>query len=132
MIEALQPLHVLEIGLPGQLLERGLGAAVRNVGSLREALRAMAQHEFDAILVGSGLADAWPTAAYERIAELAGSTPVLVQAELVGPMAGIKQRQNRPHDVILAGAKPALLARLILASVLRSRALAEDPETEIG
>ena len=37
-------------------------------------------------LLGSGIADAWPTAAYEQIADLAGRTPIVVQTEHVGPM----------------------------------------------
>ena len=132
VIEALQPVDILQIGISGQRLERGLGAAVRRTGSLREAVTAIAQHEFDAIILGSGLADAWPTAAYERIAELAGSTPVLVQADAIGPMASIKQRQGREQDVIVATEKPSLLTRLILAAILRSRALAEEPGIQIG
>jgi len=131
VIEALQPLNLLQIGISEHLLELGLRAAVRKVGSLREAVSTMAQQEFDAILLGSGLADAWPTAAYERIAELAGSTPVLVQADAIGPMASIKQRQGREQDVIVATEKPSLLTRLILAAILRSRALAEEPGTQI-
>ena len=132
VIEALQPVDILQIGMPGQLLERSLGAVVRRTGSLHEALSAMAEHEFDAILLGSGLADAWPTAAYERIAEVAGSRPVLVQVDAIWPMASIKQRQGREQDVIVATEKPSLLTRLILAAILRSRALAEEPGTQIG
>ena len=133
VIEALQPLAILQIGFQGQVLDGGYGAAaVRKVGSLHDAVSAIAQHEFDAIVLGSGVADAWPTVAYEQIAKLAGATPVLVQADFVGPMAGIKQRQDREQDVIVATVKSSLLARLILAVVLRSRALAEEPGTQIG
>ena len=133
VIEALQPLDILQIGVQGQVLDDRYGAAaVRKVRSLSEAVRAIAQHEFDAIILGSGLPDAWPTATYERIAELAGSTPVLVQADFVGPMAGIKQRHDREQDVIVATVRPSLLGRLALSAILRSRALAEGPGTQIG
>jgi hypothetical protein len=75
--------------------------------------------------------DAWPTAAYERIAELAVSTVVLVQTDCIGPMAGIKERHKREQDVIVANAEASLVRRLALAAILRSRALAEEPATKI-
>ena len=132
VIEALQPLHLLQIGVPGQLLEGDYGAAVRKVKSLDDAIGALAQHDFDAIVLGSSVADAWPTAAYEQIATLAGSTPVLVQVDSVGPMAGIKQRHDRKQDLIVATDTPSLLGRLVLSVILQSRALAEVPGTQIG
>jgi hypothetical protein len=132
VIEALQPLRILQIGVPGQLLDGDYGSAVRKVRSLDEAIGALAQHDFDAIVLGSSMADAWPTAAYDQIATLAGSTPVLVQADFVGPMAGIKQQHGREQDIIVANAIPALLGRLALSAILRSRALAEDPGMQIG
>jgi hypothetical protein len=133
MIDALQPLSILEIGVPGKLWNGDCGrVAVRRVRSLEEAICAVAQYEFDAIVLRRDVADAWPTAAYEQMAELAGPTPVLVQTDLIGPMAGIKQRQNREQDVIVATAEPSLLQRLALAAILRSRALAEEPTTQIG
>ncbi len=130
VIEALRPMAVLQFGFPGQVLEGA--AAVRKVDSLQEAVSALAREEFDAIVLGSGVADAWPTAAYERIAEVAGSTPVLVQADFVGAMAGVKRRQAREQDVIVTRAKPCLLTRLILSAILRKRAIAEEPGTDIG
>ena len=132
VIEALQPLHILQIGVPGQMLEGRCGAAVRKVRSLDEAMGAIALHEFDAIVLGSSVADVWPTAAYEQIATLAGSTPVLVQADFVGPMAGIKQQHDREQDIIVATDTPSLLGRLVLSVILQSRALAEVPGTQIG
>ena len=133
VIEALQPFSILQIGVPGQLLDSDCGgAAVRKVRSLGEAVCAVAQHEFDAIVLGSGVVDDWPTAAYEQMAELAGSTPVLVQTDFVGPMAGIKQQQSREQDVIVATAKASILSRLALTAILRSRALAEEPGTQTG
>lgn len=133
VIEALQPLDVLQIGCRGQVLAGDYGtAAVRNVGSLQEAVSAIAQHQFDAIVLGSSVADAWPTAAYERIAALAGRTPVVVQTDYVAPMASLKQRHDREQDIIVATTSPSLLARLMLAGILRSRALAEDPGAHIA
>ena len=133
VIEALQPLAILQIAVQGQVFDTGYGAAaVRKVSLLDEALSAIARHEFDVIVLGSGLADVWPTAAYEQIAEVAGSTPVLVQADFVGPMARVKERQDREQDIVVATAKPSLLGRLILTAILRSRALAEEPGTQVS
>jgi hypothetical protein len=143
MIDALQPLSILEIGVEGlSILEIGVEGklwkgdcgrvAVRRVGSLEEAIRAVAQYEFDAIVLRSDVVDAWPTAAYGQMAEVAGPTPVLVQTDFIGPMVGIKERQNREQDVIVATAEPSLLRRLALAAILRSRALAEEPATQVG
>lgn len=103
-----------------------------SVGSLHEAIALVAQHEFDAIVLGPKVADAWPTAAYEQIANLAGTTTVVVQTDYLGPMTTIKQRHGREQDVIVANAEPSLLARLILAAILRRRALAEQPGAQIG
>jgi hypothetical protein len=96
VLEALQPIAVLELGCPGQMLDRGDWAgAVRSEGSLQTARGLMARDEFDAIVLGSHLEDAWPTVAYDAIATLAGPTPVLVQTDQVEPMVGIKQRHGR-------------------------------------
>ena len=132
VIRALQPLSILQIGVPGQLLEEWGELAVRKVRSLDEAVGAVVQHEFDAIVLGADVGDAWPTAAYERIAELAGPTPVVVQSGSVGPMARIKQQQIRERDIVVATAKPYVLGRLALTAILRSRALAEEPYIEIA
>lgn len=132
VLEALRPLDVLQIGCPGQVLDDGDGNRVPSVGSLHEAIALVAQHEFDAIVLGPKVADAWPTAAYEQIANLAGTTTVVVQTDYLGPMTTIKQRHGREQDVIVANAEPSLLARLILAAILRRRALAEQPGAQIG
>lgn len=133
VIEALQPLDVLQIGRRGQPLDGDYETvAVRNAESLQEALSIIAQKEFDAIVLGSSVADAWPTAAYEQIAKLAGGTPVVVETEHVRPMANLKQRHDREQDIIVATTKPSLLPRLLLATVLRNRALAEDPGAQIA
>jgi hypothetical protein len=134
LIKALQPLSILQIGRQQPLLDRG-GRAVAstNARTLEHGSYLLDRHEFDAIVLGSDIADGWPTVAYERLAEVAGSTPVLVQADVIGPMAVIKQRHDRSQDVIVAAtAGPFLLKRLILAAILRSRALAADPGTQIG
>jgi hypothetical protein len=92
----------------------------------------MTQHEFDAIVLGPSIADAWPTAAYEKIAELAGRTPVVVQTEHVTPMVSLKQRHDREEDIIVATTSPSLLTHLTLAAILRSRALAEGSGAQIA
>ena len=133
VIEALQPLSILQIGVPAQLLDGACGdVAVRRVRSLHEAVGAIAQHEFDAIVLRSGAVDAWPTAAYEQVAMLAGATPIVVQTDFVGPMTSIKQQQDRNQDILVATPKASLLGRLVLTAILRNRALAEEPGTEIG
>jgi hypothetical protein len=71
--------------------------------------------------------------AYERLAEAAGSTPVVVKADPVEPMIMVKRRQDRADDVIVSSATPPLfLERMTLAAVLRNRALAASPGTQIG
>ena len=128
VIEALQPLDILQIGYGGEVLNDDDGIpAGRRAGSLQEAVSVMAQHQLDAIVLGSGIADAWPTAAYEQIAGLAGRTPIVVRTDHLAPMASLKQRHLREQDVIVSSTKPSLLTRLILVAILRSRALAEDP-----
>jgi hypothetical protein len=132
VIRALQPLSILQIGVRGQLLDEWGEIAVHKARSLDEAACAVARHEFDAVVLGADVGDAWTTAAYERIAELAGPTPVVVQAGFVEPMARIKQQQIRDGDIIVATANPHLLGRLALTAILRRRALAEEPKTGIG
>ena len=128
VLEALQPLDILQVGYRGEVLDGDDGIpASRRTGSLQEAVSVITQHELDAIVLRSGIADAWPTVAYEHIANLAGRTPIVVQTDYVAPMASLKQRHHREQDVIVSTTKPSLLARLILATILRSRALAEDP-----
>lgn len=133
VIQALQPLSILQIGVSEPLLESDRGeVSGPNIRSLDEAVGAIDQQEFDAIVLGSGAVDAWPTTAYEQIAGLAGSTPVVVQTDFVGPMASIKQQHLREQDIIVATAKSLLLGRLVLTAILRSRALAEEQGTQVG
>lgn len=133
VIQALQPLDVLQIGCLGQVLDGHHGTApVRKVTSLQEAVSVIAEHEFDAIVLGGSVADAWPTAVYEQIAALAGQTPVVVQTDYVPPMANLKKRHDREQDIIVATTSPSLLARLLLAAILRSRAIADDRGAQIA
>ena len=106
LIKALQPLSILQIGLQPQLLGGGRGQlTVRKVRSLEQALGLLAEEEFDAL--GADFADAWPMSAYERLAEAAGSTPVVVKADPVEPMIMVKRRQDRADDVIVSSATPS-------------------------
>ena len=134
LIKALQPLSILQIGLQPQRLGGGRGQlTVRKVRSLEQALGLLAEEEFDAIILEPDLADAWPTAAYERVVEAAGSTPVVVKADPAEPMIMVKRRRDRADDVIVSNAAPPLLLeRIILAAVLLNRALAASPATQIG
>jgi hypothetical protein len=119
VIEALQPVSFLQVGMMWQLPGGDYGAVVvRSVRSLDHAIGALAQYEFDAIILGSALMDAWPTAAYEQIAKLAGATPVLVQTDFIGPMTDIKQQQDREQDIIVA-----------LLKAIRSRSFGVDGDT---
>jgi DNA-binding NarL/FixJ family response regulator len=134
LIKALQPLSVLQIGSQRKLLGGCRGqVTVREVRSLDQALGLLAADEFDAIILGPDLADAWPTSVYEHVAKAAGSTPVVVKADPVEPMIMVKRRQDRADDVIVSSAAPPLLLeRMTLAAVLRNRALAASPATQIG
>ena len=126
LIRALQPLSLLQIGLPQPLFSGSRGeVAVRIVRSLEHALGLLAAEEFDVIILGSELTDAWPTTAYERLAEAVGSTPVVVAAEQAEPIRLVRRRQDRAHDEIISSVAPTVvLERIALAAVLRNRALA--------
>jgi len=134
LIRALQPLSLLQIGMPQQLFDGWRGqAVVRIVRSLEHALGRLAGEDFDAIIIGPELTDAWPTTAYERLAEAAGSMPVVVAAGQEEPMLMVRQRQDRAHDEIISSAAPTLvLERITLAAVLRNRALAASFNAQIG
>ena len=126
LIRALQPLNLLQIGMSQQLFHGWHGqAVVRIVRSLEHALGRLAGEDFDAIILGPELTDAWPTTAYERLAEAAGSIPVVVAAGQEEPMVMVRQRQDRAHDEIISSAAPTLvLERITLAAELRNRAFA--------
>ena len=126
LIRALQPLSLVQIGLQQQLFAGFRDQVkVRRIRSLEQALDLLAAEEFDAIVLGPDLPDAWPTTAYERLAESADTTPVVVEADSVAPMITVKQRQNRTDDTIVSSAAPILVVeRITLAAVLRHRTLA--------
>jgi DNA-binding NarL/FixJ family response regulator len=126
LIRALQPLSLLQTGMPRQLFDGWRGQAVVHIArSLEHAVGLLAGGEFDAIILGPELTDAWPTTAYERLAEAAGSIPVVVAAGQEEPMLMARQRQDRACDEIISSAAPTLvLERIILAAVLRNRAFA--------
>lgn len=134
LIRALQPLSLLQIGLHQQLFGGCRGqVVVRRVSSLEHALDLLAGEEFDAIIIGPDLVDEWPTSAYERLAETAGSTPVVVTADPAEPMLMVKRRQDRDDDVIVSAVAPTLvLERITLAAVLRNRALAASFNAQTG
>ena len=126
LVRALQPLSLLQIGLQQRLFP-GFRGQVRvcRIRSLEQALDFLAAEEFDAIVLGPDVPDAWRTSAYERLAESAGSTPVVVEADSVKPMITVKQRQDRADDTIVSSAAPILVVeRIILAAVIRHRTLA--------
>ena len=126
LISALRPFGLLQIGLQQQLFSGCRGdVVVRIARSLEHALGLLAEEEFDAIILGPELTDAWPATAYERLAEAAGSTPVVVAAGQEEPMLTVRQRHDRAHDEIISSAAPSLvLERIVLAAVLRNRAFA--------
>ena len=126
LIRALQPLSLLQIGLQQQLWGGCPGqVVVRRVRALEQAVRLLAEEEFDAIILGPDLSDAWPTSAYESLTEAADSIPVVVKADPVEPMIVAKQRQDRADDMIVSSAVPIrVLERITLAAVLRHRAIA--------
>ena len=133
LIRALQPLNLVQVGLQQQLFAGFRGQVkVRRIRSLEQALDLLAAETFDAIVLGPDVPDAWPTSAYERLAESAGSTPVVVEADSVEPMITVKQRQDRADDTIVSSAAPILVVeRITLAAVLRHRTLA-GVGTQIG
>jgi DNA-binding NarL/FixJ family response regulator len=126
LIRALQPFSLLQIGLRQQLFSGRRGeVVVRIVMSLEHAMALLVGEEFDVIVLGPELTDAWPTTAYERLAEAVGSTPVVVAADQAEPILMVRRRQDRANDEIISSATPTLvLERIILAAMLRNRALA--------
>lgn len=126
LIRGLQPLSLLQIGLQQQLFSGSRGeVTARIVRWLEHALGLLAGEEFDVIILGPELADAWPTTAYERLAEAAGSTPIVVAADQAESMLMVRRRQDRASDeIISSAAPPVVLERITLAAVLRNRALA--------
>jgi DNA-binding NarL/FixJ family response regulator len=126
VIRALQPFRLLQIGSRRRLFGSCHGeVAVRMVGPLEDALDLLPGEQFDLIVLGSELTDAWPTTAYETLAEVAGSTPIVVTADQAEPILMVRRRQDRANDEIVSSTAPILLLeRIVLATVLRTRALA--------
>ena len=123
LIRALHPLSVLQIGLPRELFSGCRGeVSVRIVRSLKRALDLLAAEEFDVIILGPELPDAWPTTAYERLAEAVGCISFVVAADQGEPIEMVRRRQDRAHDEIISSAIPTVvLERIALAAVLRNR-----------
>jgi hypothetical protein len=116
-----------------QVLGSCSGVATREAKAVDEISRLLEEEDFNAVVLGPDLADAWPTAAYERVAEVAGPIPIMVYTDSVKAMAVVKQRQERSEDVIVAtDTKPRLLEHLLLAAILRNRALVASPGARIA
>ena len=126
LIRALRPVSVLQIGLQQELFNGCRGEVfVRVVRALEHALALLAAEEFDVVILGPELTDAWPATAYERLIEAVGSTPVVVATEQVEPIQTARQRQYRAYDeIISSGAPTVVLERIALAAVLRNRTFA--------
>ena len=126
LIRALRPVSVLQIGLQQELFNGCRGEVfVRIVRSLEHALGLLAAEEFDVVILGPELTDAWPTTAYERLTEAVGGTPVVVAAEQVEPIQMVRRLQERACDEIISSAAPTVvLERIALAAVLRNRTFA--------
>jgi hypothetical protein len=126
LIRALRPVSLLQIGVQQELFSGCRGeVSVRIVRSLEHAFAMLAVEEFDVIILGPELTDAWPTTAYERLAGAVGCTPVVVAAEQAEPIQMVRRRQDRANDEIISSPAPTVvLERIALAAVLRNRALA--------
>jgi DNA-binding NarL/FixJ family response regulator len=126
LLRAAESPCLLQIGMKDRLKISCHGREfVRTVRSLEQALTLLAEEEFDAIILGAELSDAWPTTAYEDLAEKAGSTPVVVAADQLEPMLAVRRRQDRADDVVIPSGVPIfVLERIALAAVLRKRTLA--------
>ena len=134
LVGALRPLTILQIG-SGERLFYGAneGVVVVTKGSLAEALATISPGAFDAIILGRGLRDAWSSTAYERVAEVAGSTPIVALTESVEQLTTLKAQRERVHDVVVtAAASSSVLEQLALAATIRRRALAANPQLKIG
>ena len=126
LVKALGPFSLLQIGFQPQLFcERPAEVAARVVTTLRQALDLLASEEFDVIVLGRDITDAWPTTVYQSLAEAVRSTPVIVAADRADTMLMVRRRLERNQDEIISPAVPTIVLELIaLAAVLRHRALA--------
>jgi hypothetical protein len=134
IVGALCPLSVLQIGSGKPLFhDADEGVLVAGEGSLGGALDILGRTEFDAIVLGRGLPDAWPPTAYERLVEIAGSTPIIAWTDSVEQLTRLKAQHGRMQDLIVAAAASSLVVeQLTLAVTIRRRALAAEPGLQTG
>jgi hypothetical protein len=134
LVGALCPLSILQIG-SGKPLFRDAdeGVLVADEGSLGGALNILNDKDFDAIVLGRGLRDAWPPTAYERLAEIAGSTPIVAWTDSVEQLTRLKVQHGRMQDLIVAtAASSSVVEQLTLAATIRRRALAAESGLQTG
>ena len=127
LVGALRPLSILQVG-SGERLFRDVseGVVLADKGSLGDALDTLSREKFDAIVLVWGVRDAWSSTAYERVAEIAGSTPIVAWTDSVEQLARLKAQHERTQDVIVAAAASSLVVeQLTLAATIRRRALCQ-------
>jgi CheY-like chemotaxis protein len=134
IVGALCPLSILQIGSGKRIFhDADEGVLIAGEGSLGGALDILGRTEFDAIVLGRGLPDAWPPTAYERLAEIAGSTPIIAWTDSVEQLTRLKAQHGRIEDLIVAAAASSLVVeQLTLAVTIRRRALAAEPGLQTG
>jgi len=134
LVGALQPLSILQVGGSKPLFPvANQGVALATRGLLRDALDTLSREHFDAIVLGSALQDAWSPTAYERVAEIAASTPIVAWTASVDQLVVLKTQQGRIQDVIVAAAvSQSIVEQLTLSAIIRSRALAAVSGLQTG
>jgi CheY-like chemotaxis protein len=134
IVGALCPLSILQIGSGKRLFhDADEGLLVAAEGALGDALDILGREEFDAIVLGRGLPDGWPPTAYERLAEMAGSTPIIAWTDSVEQLTRLKTQHGRMQDLIVAAAaSSSVVEQLTLAATIRRRALAAEPGLQAG
>jgi hypothetical protein len=129
LVAALRPLAILQVG-SGQRLFRNAKADVARVDedSLSGALDTLGREEFDAIVLGWGLRDAWSATAYERVAGIAGPISIVAWTDSVEQLTTLKAQHQREQDMIVAAAtSSSVIEQLALAATIQRRALAAGP-----
>jgi hypothetical protein len=134
LVGALRPLRILQIGSGKRLFrEVNEGVVLADNGSLGDALDTLSREDFDVVVLGGGLRDAWSPAAYERLIEITGSTPIVAWTDSVEQLIRLKVQHGRAHDLIVAAAaSSSIVEHLTLAATIRRRALATDPGLQTG
>jgi hypothetical protein len=133
LVGALCPLSILQIGSGRLFRDPDEGVLVADEGSLGGALNILNDKDFDTIVLGRGLRDAWPPTAYERLAEIAGSTPIVAWTDSVEQLTRLKVQHGRMQDLIVAAAaSSSVVEQLTLAATIRRRALAAEPGLQSG